>query len=100
MLIGFEILISEESPYLSHYTCKILNPKDFYLKSYKGKRLRKRMDGYYGGYRTVATFSLGTFTSKSAVKFHRHNEKIRGFHLVTKNSTLMEESICDRNIHF
>jgi hypothetical protein len=37
MLVGFKILISEESPYFSHYACKMLSPGDFYFKSYKRK---------------------------------------------------------------
>ena len=46
------------------------------------------MDGNYGGYRTVATFSLACNFYKqhlSDVKFHRHNEKNRGIHLVSKS---------------
>ena len=38
MPIGIDILISEESPYFSHYACKMLGPRDFYFKSYKRKR--------------------------------------------------------------
>ena len=37
MLIGLKILVSEESPYFSHYACKMLGPRDFYFKSYKQK---------------------------------------------------------------
>ena len=38
MLIGIEILISEESPYFSHYACKILGSRDVDFKISKQKR--------------------------------------------------------------
>ena len=38
MVIGLEILELKESPYFSHYVCKILGPRDFHFKSYKRKR--------------------------------------------------------------
>ena len=35
MPIGIDILVSEESPYFSHYLSKMLGPRDVTFKSYE-----------------------------------------------------------------
>ena len=52
--IEVELLISDESPYFSHYACEILLATDVACKSYK----RKRSDNSVTTVITIHEFSL------------------------------------------
>ena len=52
--IDVEFLISDESPYFSHYACEILRATDVACKSYK----RKRSDSSVTTIITIHEFSL------------------------------------------
>ena len=80
MLIGFKILWSKESPYFSHYGCKILGSRDFDFKSYK-RKCSESSKWWLQPFMNLCYIFAYNFYKQHLlhVKCYRRNEKNRGF---------------------
>ena len=56
--IGIDILISEESPYFSHYACEILRATDVACKSYKRKRSKSSVTTKFTTFESMDRFNV------------------------------------------